>query len=56
MDKRLKGDGKERTVLIRLPAALHRKVKALAVETDKTLDDVVVGILGKSFDGVCNRR
>jgi hypothetical protein len=45
MDKRMKGDGTVRKVLVSMPAALHRKVKAAAAQADKTLDEVLVGII-----------
>ena len=51
MDKRLKGDGSVRRVLVTMPAALHRRVKAAAVASDRTLDEVVVGMLAKASGG-----
>ena len=45
MDKRMKGDGSVRKVLVTMPAALHRRVKAAAAQADRTLDEVVVGII-----------
>lgn len=45
MDKRMKGDGSVRKVLVTMPASLHRRVKAAAAQADKTLDEVLVGMI-----------
>ena len=45
MDKRLRGDGTVRRVLVSMPAALHRRLKAAAAQADKTLDEVLVGMI-----------
>ncbi len=51
MENKAPKEAKERMIHVRLPEAMHKKVRIRAAETDQTIQDWVLNSIQKELDG-----
>jgi len=50
MESKSLKDEKERMIHVRLPEAMHKKVRIRAAETDQTIQDLVFGAIQRELE------